>query len=71
MMVVQIVSIIVLGVVITTLVVFAYLMCKEPGDCEKVKQLESVVRALIDENQRIRFRLRRIEDKLGIKEGDN
>ena len=34
------------------------------------RQQQAVLKALSDEMQRLRFRLRRIADKLGIKEGE-
>lgn len=67
MITVQIVSIITIGVIMLFLVSTAYLMCKPTED---TRQLDAVIKALSDENQRIRFRLRRIEEKLGIKEGE-
>lgn len=37
----------------------------------KERQLQAQLDAHADEMQRLRFRLRRIEDKLGIKEGED
>ena len=68
MITVQIVSIITFGVIMLFLANMAYRVYEEPA--EDTRQRDSVIESLMEENQRIRFRLRRIEEKLGIKEGE-
>lgn len=68
MITVQIVSIITFGVIMLFMANMAYRVYEEPA--EDTKQRDSVIESLMEENQRIRFRLRRIEEKLGIKEGE-
>lgn len=57
------------------LVWFCYFAIKSLNDSEigtnKGRQLQAQLDAHADEMQRLRFRLRRIEDKLGIKEGED
>ena len=51
--------------------IFAIHSLDDGVDKTKERQLQAQLDAHADEMQRLRFRLRRIEDKLGIKEGED
>ena len=53
------------------LIIAAVNVFSEVSSVTNERQLQAQLDAHADEMQRLRFRLRRIEDKLGIKEGED
>lgn len=53
------------------LIIAAVSVFSDVSSVTKERQLQAQLDAHADEMQRLRFRLRRIEDKLGIKEGED